>query len=497
MALVKVSVKWGKETYEVSVDPTASALTLKETLYKITGVPVDRCKLTAKDCWKGTLKDEDTLANVKEGAKMALMGTSVGIPESSGAKEVIFVEDLSTEAAAKIGAIAPPGLENLGNTCYMNSTLQCLKHVPEIKEALSAFRPVGGKEGQLADGLSRLYKQLDNSGRAVVPQGFVTTLRTGWSLFNESVQGRYKQQDAEEFLQTITQVLASQLKEATPSLPSLEGKANLIDALFEIQFEETMTNVEAEGEAPVIKPAFTRKLICNFEELNASEKVTDITMGIRLGLGGTVEKFSDVLGRNSVWKKQAAISQLPRYICVQMMRFFWKATPNSMDHAGVPCKILKPVNFPMELDMYEFCSKDVQTKLKVHRDKEAEKRLGGLMKGGATESKGGEKGDAMDIEESAALEEALKLSMGDGSSAGVGLPADFKGRYELFAAVTHKGRSSDSGHYIGWGCQDKEKDEWMCYDDNEVHPCKSEHIMELKGGGDYDMAYLLFYRFAK
>jgi ubiquitin carboxyl-terminal hydrolase 14 len=64
--------------------------------------------------------------------------------------------------------------------------------------------------------------------------------------------------------------------------------------------------------------------------------------------------------------------------------------------------------------------------------------------------------------------------------------------YELYAVVTHKGRSADSGHYMGWVRRDG--DNWLCFDDDEVSPCKTEDILPLKGGGDYHMAYIAFYR---
>jgi len=33
----------------------------------------------------------------------------------------------------------PAGLNNLGNTCYMNATLQCLRSVSELRDAIKKF----------------------------------------------------------------------------------------------------------------------------------------------------------------------------------------------------------------------------------------------------------------------------------------------------------------------------------------------------------------------
>ena len=51
---------------------------------------------------------------------------------------------------------------------------------------------------------------------------------------------------------------------------------------------------------------------------------THVHSGLRLGLDGQIEKNSAILDRNALWKKSQRIDLLPKYLCIQWMRFYWK-----------------------------------------------------------------------------------------------------------------------------------------------------------------------------
>ncbi|CAK4081319.1 unnamed protein product [Aphanomyces euteiches] len=497
---MKVALKWGKQTYDLEIDvENTNVQLLRAQIFALTNVPVERQKLMSK-AWKGMLKDDVELSSL-DASKMTqimLMGSAdeVKAPEV----KTVFTEDLSTSDLASAGVTYPAGLINLGNTCYMNSTLQCLRYAPDFREALKEYK--GGMTSDLAhnftSSLRDMFYQLDANIDSIPPILFVDTLRRAFPQFaQQGPRGGYMQQDSEEFLSSLFGTLQRQLKQPTSTIKSLEETDNMIDALFGLEMEEKLECAETDAEEVVAKKEKALKLVCNI-----TKDTNHISEGIAIGLEGTIEKNSDVLGRNATWKKSQKINRLPKYLCVQFMRFYWKLTPESRDHTGVKCKMLRPISFPMVLDVFNFCSDELKAVLKVGRDKNADLILNefkdkkeGTDGAVAAAPSADEDVDMTGLseEEKAALEQAKTMSLTGGrASAGIGLPNDFQGNYELFAVVTHKGRSADSGHYIGWARV--KDDDWLCFDDDNVSPCKSEDIQKLKGGGDWHMAYLTFYR---
>jgi ubiquitin carboxyl-terminal hydrolase 14 len=84
-------------------------------------------------------------------------------------------------------------------------------------------------------------------------------------------------------------------------------------------------------------------------------------------------------------------------------------------------------------------------------------RAEGPIAASASTSGGAGSGEAMVDDD---LTAAIAMSMGGTSTSTAasptsvldeaGLTSAFKGTYELYGVVTHKGRSADAGHYMGW-----------------------------------------------
>jgi ubiquitin carboxyl-terminal hydrolase 14 len=507
--LVPVVVKWGKQTIQLEIEDMPQ---LVAALEQETGLARERTKLLAKtkDLWKGVYKDQAVdlqaaYAKHKQALQVMCLGSATALDKP--ATQTVFIEDLPPEQIAKV--LEPAGLVNLGNTCYLNSVVQALRVIEPLREGLV----------QTTDGLGVALREtltkLDRQTTALEPH---LLLRVCQTLFPQLAQrgshGEPLQQDAEEVYSHVLQRLSQ-----TSTNNATDDHANFIDHLFGLELQETLVCTESAQEPPVVSTDWHRKLVCNIQGGTGSTvNVTNIYEGIKLALTGTMEKDSRLLGRNATWTRTQVISKLPMYLTVQFGRFYWKATPDSQDHAGVKCKVVKGVAFGDTLDVYEFCSPALQAVLKKYKkaaEEEKERleqeRLDKLKAKAddkqndtaavsttepTTDTNGTTADATKDVEMKEAtteddpdLAQALAMSLQDS----VSLPIpEFQAIYELFAVVTHKGRDADGGHYMAWVKSDG--DNWYVFDDDQVSPCTTEDVLKLKGGGDWHMSYLNFYR---
>ena len=487
MPTYTVSVKWGKtKLTDLELDTDENPQVFKAQLFALTEIPPDRQRIIYKAM---TLSETDWSAfspHLKDGITLMLLGTATEIPQRP---EVTQEMVEAMELDQKSSVMVPRGIVNLGNTCYMNATIQCLRTVPELRESLKNFappvNPAPATHNPTTQGLTlalqNLFSFLENEGEALQPFVFIQSLHTVIPSFAEKgPRGGLQQQDAQECWIEILRVIgeylpASQLSTAdTTLLGRREGatpnhsKSNMIDEFFSGTLKCSYSCKEADEPVTSSTEKFL-SIPCYIEH-----DVRYLESGIRFGLKGEVDKPSPSLGRNCVYSRSSLVDRLPGYLTVQVMRFdFGKYSSAAVGEEMVSRKILKDIKFTFNLDMYPFCTPELQARLAPMRGRFKQ------LEDSRDQKKAGE-------DESLKGEEQPELP----------LPPEDKGSnnsgyYELIAVLTHQGRSINSGHYVAWVRQGEE--DWIKLDDDKIDHVDPTTVLKLSGGGDNHIAYLLLY----
>ncbi|KAK3331113.1 hypothetical protein B0H66DRAFT_598612 [Apodospora peruviana] len=554
MASITVVVKHKGNKYDVDIDESSTGEVFKYQLFSLTGVEPERQKILVKG---GQLKDDTDMSKLglKPGQVIMMLGTP---GEGGGAivrptEKVKFVEDMTEAEAAQQQGATPAGLVNLGNTCYLNSTLQTLRAIPELQDALGEYKSGGANASHslpsvdLATPLKRLFKDMSQTQESMPPFNFLETLRRAFPQFAERAKTGhgYAQQDAEEVWSQIVSALKPKLmvkdgrQAGEGSSGSASAPASFFDKYMGGEFSSTLEcddpAAREAGEQPTSFKESFLKLNCHIDG-----QTNHLTDGISNGLKEKIEKKSQVLDRDTVYTKTSRISRLPKYLTVHFVRFFWKREVQKK------AKIMRKVIFPLELDVVEFCTDDLKKMLVPVRDKVREVRKDEEDIERARKRR--KKNPALDDDEAESSASASAVKKKDEKKPSTSADGDvemgetFKtdaefeaeqasallaakkelhslispdllkddganqsGLYELRGVVTHQGASADSGHYTAYvkktgpkdpktGKVGEEDGNWWWFNDDKVTEVTPDKIETLSGGGESHSALILLYR---
>ena len=266
-------------------------------------------------------------------------------PVSAPQPKIVLFDrnDITTgwQGTVPIGA----GFDNMGNTCYMNATLQALFHVPSFANWLmsctccSISCDLSGDDDDLClicAMMETLYLAHIHSGGSIPPELMWSRLK---SVFKDAEYGR--QEDAHEFLRFLIEKLELTCLKSVPDGSTLDPRSKETNAIAQIFGGYTRTLLLCQN------CENTSTTFQHFQEisLDIHEDVADLHGALELFFrpesmnGYKCQKCNSQ--RSS--EKRLSIDSLPNVLCVQLKRF---------DPWGN--KITKAIGCPRYLDLSEF-----------------------------------------------------------------------------------------------------------------------------------------------
>lgn len=359
-------------------------------------------------------------------------------------------------AVMHVKDLQPRGLINSGNLCFLSATVQallaCSPFVQLLQELRTRAIPKVGyptlkafaefvTQFDMPSGVNLKKKDTDSFefGRAFCPVMFEDVLKNFTPDVPNSISGRPRQEDAQEFLSFVMDQMHDELLKLEGQSSSLNGSKSFLVSSVEDDEWETV--------GPKNKSAVTRTQSFIPSELNGifggQLQSLVITKGNRSATNQpyrlihldihpdavhtiedalhlfsapeTLEGYrASVSGKAGTAKKSIKIKTLPKVMILHLMRFGYGSQGST--------KLLKPVHFPLELVL--------------GRD---------LLVSPSTEGR----------------------------------------KYELVATITHHGREPSKGHYTADAQYPNGR--WLRFDDASVFAIATNKVL-------HDQAYVLFYK---
>ncbi|QPG74731.1 hypothetical protein FOA43_002064 [Brettanomyces nanus] len=482
MGAVKVIIRNAGKTYPIEVNLEEPGVSFKKQIYEATNIPLERQKVLLKG---GKLRDDSDLNkfNLKENQSIMVLGTPLEQKLEKPKERVQFVEDLSKEERDFNPNDTPSGLINLGNTCYLNSSLQTLFDIKEVRDDLGKMtaNPLesASSDKTLVFHMKELFNKMENKKQKVTPLNFLTSLRLTFPQFSErGEQGFYKQQDAEEAYSQILNMLLGRF-------PDLRN-------YFEIHMKTSTKCLEAE-EAVTSGHEESMKLSCHI-----NIHTNFLKDGLQNDMKEKIEKHNDSLDKNCVYEITRTITRLPKYLTVHFVRFFWKR------ETGKKSKILRKIQFPFELDVTDLLDESVkEDKIKARESIYKVEKANEEEKMTFKKAKPSQKLTSRE-QYAKRREELAKMKKKWSENFAKALPTSYEALsgenpsplYGLNAIIAHQGSSADSGHYQAFirDPEDLEGDRWYKFNDDKVSVVNREKIQSLAGGSEGDSALILIYK---
>ena len=411
---------------------------------------------------KSSQKDnEDTRANINKKRKKEEEEEK---EKGNSEKDLYPLSKIQMEwqTVSKIGS----GLQNLGNTCFLNAVLQCLTYTPALANFF--LNNEHQKHKNLSSGFNSLFEMGNlvkntlihskNKHHAVPPTAFVKNIRALSKTFKKG-----RQEDSHEFARCLLDSMHKRCcmlgrvddgsssntrngKKLTANAidpESKEAETTFIWRVFGGQLRSCVTCQSCGRESAKLDPCMDMSLEC--AKVKSLEQALKLFTRVEV-LDGDNKYRCEGCKKLSRAKKQFSVDKAPNVLQIQLKRFEFVPFGRG--------KLSQFIEYPLVLDLTSYLT----SILKINEGRRGKKR-----------SKSANNAVLDDIMGGSSTEKAFS------SSSSV---------YDLIGVLVHAGSSMNSGHYYSY--VKAQNGFWFEMDDESVTNVSEKTVLRQK-------AYLLFY----